>query len=194
MSLADLYRDDKELDEGSELGESEDEFVPGGAEDEGSGSDGPDDDDEQEQDEEEEEQQQEGSGDSGNDGTQASEQQKRRIDEIWQEMNAPADQRTAKQARVEEKDTEATSEDQKPKADTASSPPPPPPADDNDDDEGRRKTRPKRRASKFSKMAEMVEQRRNKRENTLDKARKEWVGFVASEGIRDDLDKANKDG
>ncbi|KAJ1962926.1 swr complex subunit [Dipsacomyces acuminosporus] len=53
---------------------------------------------------------------------------------------------------------------------------------------------PARKASKFSKLAEQVEQRRAKKENTLDKARKEWVGFVSAEGIRDDLDKANKDG
>ncbi|KAJ2345194.1 hypothetical protein GGF43_005280 [Coemansia sp. RSA 2618] len=43
-------------------------------------------------------------------------------------------------------------------------------------------------------MAEMVEQRRAKKANTLDVARKAWSGFVVSEGIREDLDKTNKDG
>ncbi|KAJ1797086.1 hypothetical protein LPJ56_007048, partial [Coemansia sp. RSA 2599] len=194
MSLADLYRDDTPLDEGSELGESEDEFVPGGTGDDGSGGSGSgsgsDSDSERDRAEEDED-----SGDSENNGAEASEQQKRKIDDIWQEMNAPTGQRAAKQARVEDKEgEEAEGKSQEAKK---SSPEPKERAQETEKDQeadGRRRRGPKRRASKFSKMAEMVEQRRGRRENTLDRARNEWAGFVASEGIRDDLDKANKDG
>ncbi|KAJ2858574.1 hypothetical protein J3B02_000165 [Coemansia erecta] len=187
MSLADLYRDEE-----SELEESEeDEFVPGGSEDDGSDGGS-----------EAEEEKEEENGDSENDGTEqagaadASEQQKRRIDDIWQEMNAPAGQRAAKQARVEEKEPESDKKDQDQASEEVVAPLQQPLQQPLSlaDSEGLRKGGPKRRVSKFSKMAEMVEQRRGKRENTLDRARKEWAGFVDKEGIREDLDKANKDG
>ncbi|KAJ1723196.1 hypothetical protein LPJ53_002458 [Coemansia erecta] len=200
MSLADLYRDDNTHDDDSDEG-SEDEFVPeGGDSDDQDGSDA-------------------GSDSDDNGGSTGAkepvgptaeelEEQKRKIDDIWKEMNAPINTRDSPSASLE---TKASSESpEKPetsdkqdasKLDENGRKP----AEEGESEKGREegKTPPrraaaaggtKRKASKFSQLAEMAEQRRIKRENTLDIARKEWTGFVAKEGIREDLDRANKDG
>ncbi|ORX74821.1 hypothetical protein DL89DRAFT_264611 [Linderina pennispora] len=107
-------------------------------------------------------------------------EKKRKIDSIWEEMNAPSE-RPAKAARPEAPRPESAA----PQAENSRP---------QDDGKEVRRAAPRRRASRFSKIAEMVEQRRAKKENTLDKARREWSGFVAEQGIREDLDQANKDG
>ncbi|KAI9474522.1 swr complex subunit [Coemansia sp. RSA 1821] len=175
MSLADLYREDQTQSE------DEDEFVPS----EASSS-------------ESEHEDEEGSNTPPPTEEQR-QQSKRRIDEIWQEMNQP----TAKTPRTESQACSSL-----PTSPSPSTKQPPPPAAAAEPQptspsaipakEPKPQTaatgRPRRRPSKFSKMAEMVEQRRAKKANTLDTARKSWSGFVAAEGIREDLDKANKDG
>ncbi|KAJ2159468.1 swr complex subunit [Coemansia sp. RSA 552] len=191
MSLADLYRNDQPSGSSDS---SEDEFVPSdgsASADEGasSGSDGEEAGGAEQQSEPTEEQRQ---------------QSKRRIDSIWQRMNEPdspgqdtapvegdASAKGPEELPVETSDDNKalpgapTEEDsgakgpEEPPAKRARAPPP-----------GRR-----RRASKFSQLAERVEQRRQaKKANTLETARKAWMGFVDAEGIRDDLDRANKDG
>ncbi|KAJ1952397.1 hypothetical protein EC988_003579 [Linderina pennispora] len=159
MSLADLYKDGLS-DNGSGSEGEEDEYVPDSLE-ENDETDG-------EQAEEPE--------DRPPELTEAQMQEKKRkIDSIWEEMNAPSE-RPAKAARPEPAAPQA--ENSRPQ----------------DDGKEVRRAAPRRRESKFSKIAEMVEQRRAKKENTLDKARREWSGFVAEQGIREDLDQANKDG
>ncbi|KAJ1945501.1 hypothetical protein FBU59_002286 [Linderina macrospora] len=170
MSLADLYKDNLN-DSGSGSEGEEDEYVPDNIEDD----DGTDDDQAGEEDPADD--------DKTPELTEAAAQdKKRRIDSIWEEMNAPSE-RPAKAAKPQPSEpstsTSANEDCAQPVATDKPKPAAPP---------------PRRRASKFSKIAEMVEQRRAKKENTLDKARREWSGFVAKEGIRDDLDKANKDG
>ncbi|KAJ2724282.1 hypothetical protein GGI07_002055 [Coemansia sp. Benny D115] len=176
MSLADLYKDDLNLeDDGSGDEGSQDEFVPGEA-----GEDGSDGESDIES----------NASESGNEGASSAgdeekaagdairaEQEKQRIDAIWQEMKAA----------IPGKETEPSE--------------PEPPGDgsrENDREEKKENPEPrkpkKRKASKFSQLAEQVEKRRGKNETTLDKARREWTGFVHQEGIREDLDRANKDG
>ncbi|KAJ2125027.1 hypothetical protein IW147_001157 [Coemansia sp. RSA 720] len=109
-------------------------------------------------------------------------QNKRRIDDIWQDMNDPV----PKTPRTESNSPKQPDEPKLSK-----------PATHNADTNQTCNARPPpktRRPSKFSKMAEIVEQRRAKKANTLDVARKAWSGFVSAEGLRDDLDKTNKDG
>lgn len=108
------------------------------------------------------------------------ESKKRRIDAIWDEMNTS--EFSAKED--EEKPEKKTKQSEKEPPVVKTPPPVPPPPE----------KKIKRRASKFSKMAEVVESRRAKKENTLEKARRDWTGFVKDEGIREDLDHANKDG
>ncbi|KAJ2769260.1 swr complex subunit [Coemansia nantahalensis] len=191
MSLADLYKDGADLSGSGE--ESEEDFVPSEASDDGgddSGSDDP-----------SAEEAGEGDDDSASGRAQQKEQgdqeerekqetHKRRIEAIAQEMLAPVGPRKA--ART------AGDEEPAPAADTPRVEP-----DDGaskeaaDEPAGTGVAEPKRaprRASKFSKIAEQVEKRRTAKGNTLDTARRAWAGFVAAEGIRDELDKANKDG
>ncbi|KAJ2416799.1 Craniofacial development protein 1 [Coemansia sp. RSA 2530] len=186
MSLLDLYKDAHDL---SDDEESEDEFVP----DQASGGD------EATNDEEE----------SDSDGEKADkaekeavasgpeiEQQKRRVDAIWTEMNDPVDPRSNKMARVGTDSGDAL-EIAPAKEDEVDTPPTETSSEtvaDAEQPQPVARRGPVRRVSKFSQMAKAVESRRAKKENTLEQARKEWTGFVAAEGIRDDLDQANKDG
>ncbi|KAJ2330675.1 hypothetical protein GGI00_003598, partial [Coemansia sp. RSA 2681] len=193
MSLLDLYKDDRNL---SEDEESEDEFVPDQASDGDDGSDGDDDTDDNKEPSE--------TGKVAVPGPDA-EQQKRRVDAIWSEMNDDVDSRSNKAARVDAGSSNAL--DIAPEKDAGKIDALPaedaPPAEATPEtsaiaasEQPRPTVRrgPARRASKFSQMAEAVESRRAKKENTLEQARKEWTGFVAAEGIREDLDQANKDG
>ncbi|KAJ1898320.1 swr complex subunit [Coemansia sp. S100] len=188
MSLLDLYKDECDL---SEDDESEDEFVPDQASEGDEGSDdaeGSDDD--------------EKPSEAGKEVAVSApevEQQKRRVDAIWSEMNDPADPRSNKVARVDTEST-GTLEINPAKDDSKVDVAPTETSSDTGPTANAEQSRPVarhgpvRRASKFSQMAEAVESRRAKKENTLEQARKEWTGFVASEGIREDLDQANKDG
>ncbi|KAJ1835365.1 swr complex subunit [Coemansia sp. RSA 2711] len=194
MSLADLYKDRALSDD-----EEEDEFVPSDGQ---SSDDGGSDEDRPAEPKETvpEEQHQ---------------QAKRRIDAIWQEMNEPALARKAPRTELQvdrEQDhseqasespeesrrepSEAPADVKEPSGSEDLSEPNPdtPSANSPSSSSASAKAPPRRRASKFSKMAEMVEQRRAKKANTLDVARKAWSGFVVAEGLREDLDKANKDG
>ncbi|KAI8325361.1 hypothetical protein GQ54DRAFT_254962 [Martensiomyces pterosporus] len=197
MSLADLYKNDHDLGEDSEE-EEEEEYVPGGIDADGNEAE---DDRDNEAKREPTEHEKEG--------------QKRKIDSIWEEMNRPIDLRskslkTAAGSSTSKTDGERTavapeqseqenaSEPQKKETEGVSAS-----KSDSVDTESNTGAQqqqaplrrgPKRRASKFSKIAEQVEQRRVAKENTLEKARKEWTSFVSAEGIREDLDKANKDG
>ncbi|KAJ2558454.1 hypothetical protein EV175_000784 [Coemansia sp. RSA 1933] len=187
MSLADLYRTN-DGDSDSEGSSDDGEFVL----------------EEEEAEEEEEEEREEGDSDiKDDDGSGKSpvgdEQRKRRIDDIWSEMNATASD-NKRAGKVPRRVEEATPE---PEQESSTS-------GDVEDQENEKKVDilppaaaaatshvprvRKRPVSKFSKVAEMVEQRRAKRENTLDTARRQWTGFVDSQGIRDDLERANKDG
>ncbi|KAJ2005216.1 hypothetical protein GGI04_002333 [Coemansia thaxteri] len=190
MSLADLYKADSGLSDGDD---SEDEFVPGQASD---------DDGDDEENGTESDGSQNNSTSPEQDRDQV-EKHKRRIDDIWNEMNQPTDLPSSKVARIDaggsidtpsEKQlanngdnanseiqaiAEASCEGTSTQTPQTSAPP---------------RRGPVRRASKFSKVVEAVESRRAQKQNTLELARKEWTGFVAAEGIRDDLDKANKDG
>ncbi|PIA18081.1 hypothetical protein COEREDRAFT_85544 [Coemansia reversa NRRL 1564] len=186
MSLADLYKDDREL--GSEDSEgSEEDFVP---------SEAPSDEDEEDDDASGGEQQ---TAISTKEEGELQQQNKRRIDAIWLEMNTPSSSsRKAMRAAADDDKSQQTGEKS------------PPPVDkvENADiavatettnktpaaDKVAAKAPPRRKASKFSKLVEQSEQRRAKKANTLDTARKSWSGFVATEGIREDLEKANKDG
>ncbi|KAJ2455246.1 swr complex subunit [Coemansia sp. RSA 2336] len=172
MSLADLYREDQTQSE------DEDDFVPSEAS--SSESEHEDEEEESNRPPPTEEQQQ---------------QTKRRIDEIWQEMNEPITKtpRTESQAQSSSSTSPSQPTKQPAPATPAKEPAPAIPAKE-PTPQAAATGRPRRRPSKFSKMAEMVEQRRAKKANTLDTARKSWSGFVAAEGIREDLDKANKDG
>ncbi|KAJ2745278.1 Craniofacial development protein 1 [Coemansia sp. BCRC 34301] len=185
MSLLDLYKDDRDL---SEDEESEDEFVP----DQASEGDGGSNDDDSTDDEE---------ADKVAAPGPDVEQQKRRVDAIWSEMNDTADSRGSKSARVDTVSSEALEiapEKDADKGDTAPAKAAPVASDVVAPEQPRPAARhgggPVRRASKFSQLAKAVESRRGKKENTLEQARKEWTGFVAAEGIREDLDQANKDG
>ncbi|KAJ2752465.1 hypothetical protein GGI19_003807 [Coemansia pectinata] len=191
MSLLDLYKDERDL---SEDEASEDEFVPDQGSEGDEGSDGDEDSDDDEKPNESEKE-------SAVSGPEV-EQQKRRVDAIWSEMNDPADPRSNKVARV---DTESTStleivpakdDSNDSKVDVAPTKTSSEASDIANTEQPRPAARrgPVRRASKFSQMAEAVESRRAKKENTLEQARKEWTGFVAAEGIREDLNQANKDG
>ncbi|KAJ2058615.1 hypothetical protein GGI17_004935 [Coemansia sp. S146] len=191
MSLLDLYKDERDL---SEDEESEDEFVPDQASEGDEGSDGDEDSDDDERPNESEKE-------SAVSGPEV-EQQKRRVDAIWSEMNDPVDPRSNKVARV---DTESnTLETVSAKDDSSDSKVDVAPTKTSSEASVIANTElpqpaaarrgPVRRASKFSQMAEAVESRRAKKENTLEQARKEWTGFVAAEGIREDLNQANKDG
>ncbi|KAJ2809937.1 Craniofacial development protein 1 [Coemansia furcata] len=190
MSLLDLYKDERDL---SEDEESEDEFVPDHVSE---GDDGSDDDEDSDDDERPNEAEKE----PVVAGPEV-EQQKRRVDAIWSEMNDPVNPRSNKVARV---DTESSSalenvpakDDNNDTVDTAPTETSPEAGGVTIAEQPRPVARrgPVRRASKFSQLAEAVESRRAKKENTLEQARKEWTGFVAAEGIRDDLNQANKDG
>ncbi|KAJ2785383.1 hypothetical protein GGI15_001935, partial [Coemansia interrupta] len=203
MSLADLYRDDNAHDDDSDEG-SEDEFVPEGADsdDQGDSDAGSDSDNDNDNDGST------GAGEPVGPTAEELEEQKRKIDDIWKEMNAPISARDSSSAlRETKKSSESLDKPETSDKQGASK------LDENSrkaaagENGGESKTPPrrvaaaaaaaggtKRKASKFSQLAEMAEQRRIKRENTLDIARKEWTGFVAKEGIREDLDRANKDG
>ncbi|KAI7824904.1 bucentaur or craniofacial development-domain-containing protein [Kickxella alabastrina] len=193
MSLAELYNSNNHsLGDDSEDDESDDEFVPGLADDDNNDASDNDSDDGEHND-------RAATNDDSEEGTavppEEIEQQKRKIDDIWQEMNSP----TTHQQKITHVDSQEIKEE--PNDSTAGV------AEVSSADkaettaqnvvvvasDGLRRA-PKRKASQFSRMAEMVEQRRAKKENTLDKARREWTGFVENEGIREDLDKANKDG
>ncbi|KAJ2358266.1 Craniofacial development protein 1, partial [Coemansia sp. RSA 2611] len=172
MSLLDLYKDAHDL---SDDEESEDEFVP----DQASGGD------EATNDEEE----------SDSDGEKADKAEKE-VDAIWTEMNDPVDPRSNKMARVGTDSGDAL-EIAPAKEDEVDTPPTETSSEtvaDAEQPQPVARRGPVRRVSKFSQMAKAVESRRAKKENTLEQARKEWTGFVAAEGIRDDLDQANKDG
>ncbi|KAJ2745046.1 hypothetical protein H4S06_005383 [Coemansia sp. BCRC 34490] len=201
MSLADLYRtdskdllqDDSSDDDGEFVLEEEDD-----EEERGSDSSNASDNDD-------------GNGNSDiskaaeTETAAVSEQRKRRIDDIWKEMNSPAEEKQAKESvHIETDNDESEAGKQQKEVDDGSvedkesteaeSVPKKSPTEDKagtETDAPRKRRRP---VSKFSKMAEMVEQRRAKRENTLDTARRQWTGFVDSQGIRDDLSRANKDG
>ncbi|KAJ2080029.1 hypothetical protein H4R24_003363 [Coemansia sp. RSA 988] len=189
MSLADLYKDDRAL--GTDDSEGiEDDFIPSEApsdEDDGDTSGGEQQSITSKKEEETEELQQ---------------RNKRRIDNIWLEMNAPASSphkamRTATAADDSDKCQHASEETPVP-VDVAKGADVTVAADTTDKnsaaDKPANRALPRRKASKFSKLVEQAEQRRAKKANTLDAARKSWSGFVAAEGIRDDLEKANKDG
>ncbi|KAJ2656590.1 hypothetical protein IWW48_004955 [Coemansia sp. RSA 1200] len=192
MSLADLYRtDSKDLSQ-NDSSDDDGEFVLEEEEEGGSDSSNASDND-----------------DDNNNGdiskatetetAVASEQQKRRIDDIWKEMNAPAEEKHAEESvRVKADNNESKAGKRQNEVDDGSAGDKESIEADNvpkklpaEADAPRKRRRP---VSKFSKMAEMVEQRRAKRENTLDTARRQWTGFVDSQGIRDDLSRANKDG
>ncbi|KAJ1666535.1 hypothetical protein IW140_004618 [Coemansia sp. RSA 1813] len=201
MSLADLYRtndDDLEQDESSDDGEFvlEEEDNSDNSDANESGSDSG-----------------EKNDDGSNDKTAAvDEHRKRRIDDIWGEMNAPTgEKRAGKAARIddpaddkasdsERKNTHNVPDTKEAEAGDGSvrEEQHPTPKEDKGEPSAEAASRApmkhRRPVSKFSKMAEMVERRRAKRENTLDTARRQWTGFVDSKGIRDDLDRANKDG
>ncbi|KAI9506897.1 hypothetical protein GGI25_000075 [Coemansia spiralis] len=173
MSLADLYKNDTGSPD-RESSSDDEEYVDGqgsnnsnGESDDGSDADN----DEHTEAEEPKEEKR-----------AAEEQQKRRIDDIWQEMNAPS----SKAARIEAAESPEDSKE-KPKEENKEA---------KSEEEPKQVVERKgpRRASKFSKMAAMVEQRRARRENTLEAARKQWTGFVDAAGIREDLNRANKDG
>ncbi|KAJ1793073.1 hypothetical protein LPJ59_004763 [Coemansia sp. RSA 2399] len=194
MSLADLYRTnegDLEQDESSDDGE----FVL-----------------EEEEEEEEDSDANDSTSDAGDkngaddDSSKTEvvdEQRKRRIDDIWSEMNAQAAEKRAGKAPLADDasvgdkesahDAPGVKEDGQTGEEEKEDHPEPreEPSTETTGEAPRKRRRP---VSKFSKMAEMVEQRRTKRENTLDTARRQWTGFVDSQGIRDDLDRANKDG
>ncbi|KAJ2488992.1 Craniofacial development protein 1 [Coemansia sp. RSA 2050] len=187
MSLLDLYKDEHDL---SDDGESEDEFVPDQA------SEG----DEVTNDEEESDSDDEKANGAEKEVVASGpeiEQQKRRVDAIWSEMNDPVDPRSSKMARVDTGSGDAlevasAKEDKVDATPTEASSETVVVANAKAQPAARRG--PVRRVSKFSQMAKAVESRRAKKETTLEQARKEWTGFVAAEGIRDDLDQANKDG
>ncbi|KAJ2590910.1 hypothetical protein IWW49_001795 [Coemansia sp. RSA 1797] len=166
MSLADLYKDDQTLSD-----EEEEEFVPSGSSSEDEYEDDADEPKEEPSDPVSEELKQ---------------QNKRRIDDIWNDMNDPQH----KTPRTESNSPKQPDEpEQSPLSKPATHN-----ADTNPTCTAARPPPRTKRPSKFSKMAELVEQRRAKKANTLDVARKAWSGFVSAEGIREDLDKTNKDG
>ncbi|KAJ2800976.1 swr complex subunit [Coemansia guatemalensis] len=193
MSLADLYKDDRELGSDDSEG-SEDDFVP---------SEAPSDEDEEDGDASGDEQQAVASKKDEVESDELQQQNKRRIDAIWLEMNAPASSpRKAMRTAADVAAADVTAKDNNGQQTTEKTPPP---VDDTKSaadatkknpagDKPTSRAPPRRKASKISKLVEQAEQRRAKKANTLDAARKSWSGFVAAEGIRDDLEKANKDG
>ncbi|KAJ2399223.1 hypothetical protein GGI23_002784 [Coemansia sp. RSA 2559] len=196
MSLADLYRTNEEgleQDESSDDGEfvlEEEEEEDSDAND--STSDAGD---------------KNGANDDSGKAEVVDEQRKRRIDDIWNEMNAPATEKRAgkapladdasvgnKESAYETPDVKANDGDDRAGEGKGEHLEPKDSEEQSTETTGEAPRKRRRPVSKFSKMAEMVEQRRAKRENTLDTARRQWTGFVDSQGIRDDLDRANKDG
>ncbi|KAJ1735168.1 swr complex subunit [Coemansia biformis] len=195
MSLADLYKDDASVG-GSEDDDDQEDFVPSEASQSGDDDDGS---DGQGQSAEDNEGGSAGSETDAGDTEQRDEQErkeqeyKRRIDALAQEMLAPAGPRKALRTASDESPSGSTSrQSEEPAGGEDGQPADAPPAAGSSGQGGPK--RGPRRVSKFGKMAEQAERRRAAKGNTLDVARKAWVGFVAAEGIRDELDKANKDG